>query len=446
MRYTNIFEKKRKKCAHACACRKKVVTLRPILKITLIMKRILYVLALLSATVLVSCEKSSGGGGGGGGGGGTSGGGGSSATVSGSAPWNDQTPRWWVGVPTGEAIYGYMDATGKMVIPAECVDVNNFSSGVARVIRNDQIQFIDKDGKSIGDFPATYYPDDYFYYDRLWVQDPNTNLLGLMDKQFNLTVPAKYKELGYCGDNGYCWCSSDGNLYGFVDRDGKEVIPAQYVFCYTFSGGVNSVGVAQANGDTLYGIINSAGEYLLEPQAMFLESINDGFFAYWVNGYCGLMDKNGNRLTEAVYTYLWEFSDGMVCFNKDGKLGYLNQQGTELVPATYYNSRDYESGYCWVLKSDDDPWELIDKKGNVVYALPKANLYPDQSRNGLTKVLLSWTDDSKTAVNLEYIDFKGNVIYSWVEPYSASSAPMRKMLNKATGRAPRDNKDCTPRR
>ena len=410
------------------------------------MKRILYVLALLSATVLVSCEKSSGGGGGGGGGGGTSGGGSSSATVSGSTPDDDPTPRWWVGLPSGEDIYGYMDATGKMVIPAVYSEVHKFSSGVALVVQNGAVQCIDKDGKSIGNYPTVQSQDTYFYYDRLRVVDANTNLFGMLDKNFNMVVPAKYTDLGHCGDNGYSWCSTDGNLFGFVDKDGKEVIPAQYVFCYTFSGGANCVGVAQSNGDTLYGVIDGAGKYLLEPQAMYLENLNDGFFSYWVNGYCGLMDKNGNRLTEAVYTYLWEFYDGMACFEKDGKLGFVNKQGTELVPAVYYDARDYESGYCWVNKSDDDPWELIDKKGNVVYALPKAHQYPDRSQNGLTQVLLSWTDDSKTALNLEYIDFKGNVIYSWVEPYSASSAPMRKMLNKATGRAPRDNKDCTPRR
>ena len=403
------------------------------------MKRILYVLALLSATILVSCEKSSGGGvgGGGGGGGGTSGGG---TTVAGSRPETDQTPRWWAGVSNSD-LYGYIDASGKMVIEPQFSGTTDFSSGVACVAKSDGEKFyIDKDGKSLGTIPSNFsYASTSFYYNRVIFENTSNNRYGKLDLSLNVAVPEKYTNIGISGDNGYSWCTTDGNLYGYVDQEGKEVIPMQYVFCSTFFSGVTCVGVEQ-NGDTMYAIIDEKGDYIVAPQAVVLDYLTDGVFAYNVNGYYGLWDKKGNKLTEASYEYFLDYRDGLACFLKDGKYGFVNTKGEEIIPAMYYNCSDFSGGYCWALEAEGEPWKLIDKKGNVVHTFSLSETL-GALRNGVTLVY-EWLDASANLVELRYVDAKGKVIYKWTTVYTSSSAPKR-MLQHETRRVPRDNKYST---
>lgn len=403
------------------------------------MKRILYVLALLSATILVSCEKSSGGGvgGGGGGGGGTSGGG---TTVAGSRPETDQTPRWWAGVSNSD-LYGYIDASGKMVIEPQYISVYLFSSGVACVAKKDGVKFyIDKDGNSLGTLPSNFsFESDHFYYNRVIFENTSNNRYGKLDLSLNVAVPEKYTNIGISGDNGYSWCTTDGNLYGYVDQEGKEVIPMQYVFCSTFFSGVTSVGVEQ-NGDTMYAIIDEKGDYIVAPQAVVLDYLTDGVFAYNVNGYYGLWDKKGNKLTEASYEYFWDYRDGLACFQKNNKYGFVNTKGEEIIPAMYYNCTDFSGGYCWVQEEAGEPWMLIDTKGKVVHAL-SASEYFYQFRNGVS-LIYEWLDASANLIEYRYIDAKGKVIYKWTTVYTSSSAPKR-MLQHETRRVPRDNKYST---
>ena len=390
------------------------------------MKKIMYLFALLSAMTLVSCEKSSGGGGGGGGGG-TSGGGGST-TVAGSRPDTDKTQLWMAG-ESGTDSLGYINANGKMVIPAVYSAVYNFSSGVAMVDKDGEMFFIDQNGKTLGTLPANVKPNSYyFYYNRLPFTDTDTKKAGQLDLQYNVAVPAEYYKIGHSGDNGYSWCTVSGGLLGFVDQDGKQVIPEQYLICYTFYDGVTCVAFKQ-NSDTLWTVIDETGKNLFDPQPKRLYCMGKGLFGYKEGSLWGLMDKNGNVLTEAVYSTLWEFGDDVARVMQNDKYGFVNTRGEEIIPPIYGRSLDFNSGYCWVSKSDDDPWELINKKGETQLTLPSGTRAL-QIRNGLSLVT-KWVDPSIGLLSYSYIDTKGNTIYEWTMT-SSSSAPMRKSLELET--------------
>lgn len=398
--------------------------------------------------MLISCEKSSGGGGGASDGG-NSGGGGNSTIVSGSRPETDQTPRWCAGVTDAE-LYGYIDANGNMAISAEYVNTRNFSSEIAMVANDDRYLFVDKDGKEIsGNWPENIAYDNDCRYDRLRYQDCDINKLGLVDKQFNVVIPAKYNFMGFCGDNGYCWFTTNDTLYGFVNRDGKEVIPAQFVECYTFYDGATCVGVAQNNGDTLYGIIDATGKYLMEPQPMYLVSLCDGMFAYLENEYWGICDKRGNKLTEAIYQGIWDYVDGIAICQRDDKYGYVDKKGVEIIAPQYIYANNFSAGYTWVSKSNESWLEMINTKGETVYSLPTEYGLFSSVRNGLSLVI-KWSDYSNKLMEFDYIDIQGNIVYSWVGKYEeSSSAPIRKGLNLPKDDrlcSMRDNKNCSRNR
>jgi hypothetical protein len=89
-------------------------------------------------------------------------------------------------------MYGYIDKTGKMIVPAVFNSAEPFSEGVAAVRKCDQAFFIDKMGKSVitGDF--TYASSFSGGLARVEILTKDGLLWGYVDKTGKLVWgPAK---------------------------------------------------------------------------------------------------------------------------------------------------------------------------------------------------------------------------------------------------------------
>ena len=113
--------------------------------------------------------------------------------------------------------YGFIDKTGKEVIPIKYDNAEFFSEGLALVKLNNKYGFIDKAGKEV--IPIKY--DDAYSFSE-----------GLAKVKLN-------------------------NKYGFIDKTGKEVIPIKYDDAYSFSK-ISSLALVKLEGKWFY--INQKGE------------------------------------------------------------------------------------------------------------------------------------------------------------------------------------------
>ena len=111
--------------------------------------------------------------------------------------------------------YGFIDKTGKEVIPIKYDNAWGFSEGLANVRLNNKWGFIDKTGKEV--IPIKY--DD--------AESPSE---GLAKVKLN-------------------------DKYGFIDKTGKEVIPIKYDYVADFS-----EGLAQVKLNNKWFYINQKGE------------------------------------------------------------------------------------------------------------------------------------------------------------------------------------------
>ena len=112
--------------------------------------------------------------------------------------------------------YGFIDKTGKEVIPIKYDDVWYFSEGLAAVSLNNKWGFIDKTGKEV----------ILIKYD-----DAESPSEGLAKVKLN-------------------------DKYGFIDKTGKEVIPIKYDYAEGFS----EEGLAQVKLNNKWFYINQKGE------------------------------------------------------------------------------------------------------------------------------------------------------------------------------------------
>ena len=149
--------------------------------------------------------------------------------------------------------YGFIDKSGKVVIPIKYDDAWSFSEGLAEVSLNWKYGFIDKSGKVI--IPIKY---DYAWSFSEGLAKVTLNWkYGFIDKSGKVIIPIKYDD---------AWAFSEGlakvklnGKWGFIDKTGKVVIPIKYDYAWNFSEGLAEV---KLNGKIFF--INKYGKCVLD--------------------------------------------------------------------------------------------------------------------------------------------------------------------------------------
>lgn len=324
----------------------------------------------------------------------------------GQTPTEDATKLW----PAGEDdsnLAGYIDAKGKLVIVANYSMAYAYSCGWAYVLDGTEPMFLDTKGKRAKSGSADRY-DPFFYNNRVTFYDGK--LCGKKDNSFNVIVRADYDDLGITSDNGYCWYKEEGeSRFGYMDKDGKKVIAADFDLADNFADGMAVVGVSK-NGEMRYGVINPKGDYLIDLGKKPLTNLGEGRIAYQnpTNNKFGMMDKSGNEIIDG-YDAINPFSCGLAWVQKNGKCGYIDIRGNEAIDLRYATAMPFYDNVAWVKKNSDADarFELIDKKGESLFKLKEKEIPASVYHNGLCLIHNTEKDEYR------YIDKQGEVVYSW---------------------------------
>ena len=135
--------------------------------------------------------------------------------------------------------WGFIDKTGKVVIPGQFVDAGRFSEGRAPVLPELDVQ--DAGGSSSGSLSGGA--------GKTW---------GYVDKDGIMAVKPQFD---------YAWPFSEGfgrvlvgGKFGYVDKNGKFAVEPKYDTAWEFSKGLARVGMGDKEG-----YINHDGKYVWEP-------------------------------------------------------------------------------------------------------------------------------------------------------------------------------------
>ncbi|HEY8690197.1 MAG TPA: WG repeat-containing protein [Chitinophagaceae bacterium] len=132
--------------------------------------------------------------------------------------------------------WGYRDENFVTVISPKYDNTYSFDElGLAKVKLNKRLGYIDKTGKEI--IPIQYADVQGFYEGLSGVLIDNK--WGYMDKTGKLIVPAKYDRIQIFKDG--MACVNLGKKWGFIDKNGTEIIPLEYDFIGFFKDGKVSV-------------------------------------------------------------------------------------------------------------------------------------------------------------------------------------------------------------
>ena len=265
---------------------------------------------------------------------------------------------------------GYIDKTGKVVIPAE-LDMRmcngpisvSFNDGLCRRYDYDSQKsiFIDKTGNKVfeceGD--AEDFSESLAAVSRCTSDsDDFVCHFGFVDKTGSEAIPFTFKHAGRFVD-GLCWAETE-NKCGFINRDGKFELTGDYKtlvleegiecgnysLCPTFSEGLAWV----CNKDGKFGYIDKTGKVVIPFR------------------YEAAYDEN----SELYYQQpCYDFHDGLarICDKTTEKYGYIDREGNEVFSCQFGYAEDIKEGVALVER--DGQYGFIDAKGNCTLDMGK---------------------------------------------------------------------------
>lgn len=120
------------------------------------------------------------------------------------------------------------------------------------------------------------------------------------------------------------------NLYGFMDKTGKVVVPCKYESALDFSDGVS--------------VCFKDGKYFV-------------------------IDKEGNTLVEPRNERISSFSEDLaLIYNDEEAVSFIDKSGNEVIPcnpSVKYNPRGFQNGFCVVTLNNKDN-AFLNKDGEII--------------------------------------------------------------------------------
>jgi hypothetical protein len=246
---------------------------------------------------------------------------------------------------------GVINSNGYFIVKPRYDIINPFSEGRATVIDLDGMKVIDESGKVITSKSYSYIDD--FKESRAVVSNP--------DKE------GKF-------------------LYGYLNRQGKEVIPLQYDNAQEFNNGKAVI------------------------------TMKDGTYA--------LIDRTGKVFSTYPYPVVEGYGEGLLVFkkSKDGKFGYIDEKGAIVIDPKFSVARSFSGERAIVSTSDDlgGKYGLIDPNGEfIIKPVYHSLLNLDEGRYALGKAI----DPEHPYLGAKYAlaDSEGNIytgfIYNEISTY-----------------------------
>lgn len=323
--------------------------------------------------------------------------------------------------------YGYIDRTGKLVVPCIYDYVSEFSEGLGRVkdLKTELYGCVDGHGKlvirckfeSLGDFSDGLAS---FEMDKGRVKGfIRTN----GEEAFRHPYDAYddfHDGVAIVGKGSYM---SMSQMYGLIDKNGKLIVPIEYTSTRPFSEGI---GLFQTNWETAHFFDNKGHELFAGRTFIAASGFVNGLAAVCevIEGrkVYGFIDREGKMVQEVQVDGLTSLnppSEGLACFAigkwPEQKWGLVDLQGKVVIEPQFHLLRDFHNGVAVVCR-DFGSWGFIDTQGRTVFRHPTLSSYSDEEFcDGLMRA-------ENAQGNAGFVDTKGEWViaprfYS-VEPFA----------------------------
>jgi hypothetical protein len=332
---------------------------------------------------------------------------------------------------------GYIDKTGRLIIPFKFDGADDFSEGLAGVRIDGKSGYIDETGKfvisppSLSGFPFSSgmalvvirdFEKDHLHMRKLgYINRSGKLVIQRKEAWDSKSLHISYKELFF--SEGLVSVEQNGKV-GFIDKAGKQIIPPIYAAAQPFSEGLAAVRIKGK-----YGYIDRSGKMVIPPQFEDAGPFSEGLALINSNGnQCGYIDKSGKLVINGEdFVLARGFSEGLAAvMGKNDKYGFIDKTGKFVIQPQFYRVGDFSEGLAAVNPVEADwPGNLayINQRGQMVIKSMSTlrdrpmkvefDLHYYRFCGGVARVSLGNEEDSDLR---GYINKEGKFIWSEVKP------------------------------
>ena len=123
-------------------------------------------------------------------------------------------------------------------------------------------------------------------------------------------------------------------------------------------------GLAMVRKNYRYGYIDKEGNEVIALQYEDAKDFSEGLAMVCKNYRYGYIDKEGNEVIALQYEDAENFSEGLAVVRKDGKFGYIDRNGEVRIPFCHFNANSFQNGKAEV--EIEKTWYYRDKLGNLL--------------------------------------------------------------------------------
>jgi len=241
----------------------------------------------------------------------------------------------------GKYLYGYLDLQGREVIPAQFQSANDFSERLAVVqLQENQFALIGPGGERRQTFP--------------------------------------YYQVGSVGNGLLPLKRTAQEKFGYMDTQGKVVIPPRFTNAQTFVSGLAVVDVSEDPVKNQFGLIDTRGTFVLQPAYNDLRLLGENRAAVgkaidpeapYKGSVYALAATDGRLLTDFRYLEIADFRGGVASVT-DGKQTYfLDRNGRRAANLPVVAGRGTLRKEGNLIMADvDQRISYVDTSGRLVYA------------------------------------------------------------------------------
>lgn len=275
------------------------------------------------------------------------------------------------GIQTTErdGLFGFKKADGTELVSPQYKFVGKFNNGFCLVLRDEKhVGMINRKGEEILHCEYQTIVD----HTEGLIKAQKDNKWGFWDTLGHEVVPLIWDATSSYFEGlavvGQLVDTNDNELkFGYIDHQGKVVIPLKFQYAYPFQ---NGFAVVQNYGK--FGMIDHTGKEVAVCKYDFLSPFTDGR-CFAVDGQhekLAMLNEKFAPLTDFVYEDVVGYGDGLYSVKRDGKFTFLDNKGHERF-GMYDFVGNFVDGRCMVVR--DGKYGIIDNKGKIILPIEYDN-------------------------------------------------------------------------
>lgn len=263
--------------------------------------------------------------------------------------------------------------TCRMVIEPQFQVAHEFSDGLAAIVVNNQLGYIDRTGQMMiaptleFDLASSFREGAYQFSEGMAPLSIG-HYWGYIDTTGQMAIAPEYDSAAIFYD-GLARVETDHH-YGFINHSGKFVVKPWFESAaQTFSEGLAGVQI-----DQWFGYIDRSGKIVIQPQFDSAGPFRDGLARITHKDKYGFIDKSGQVVIPTEFDVAHTFREGLARVRIDDRYGYINRSGAIIIPPQFEDTFSFTQGLALV--RNNDRYGFINPTGAMVIPLQFEDAFP----------------------------------------------------------------------